>query len=340
MAHLSIGTTTRVAAAVVLTVCCAVACSSAPAKKTATQCRAAATHSAPTRTVSDAPPPVPETGAYLGAFSLDKPTFTQHQYLTSTAALEVAICRPLDIVHTYLQWDKPFPTESQLAASRRGQILLLSWTGTDMASMASGRDDAEIRTVAAEVASLRSPVFVELRWEMDRPNLRSIVGSPAVFIAAWDRARAVFAQAHVRNASWVWCPTATGFDRGDAPQYYPGGDEVDWICTDAYPTPGAPVEQLKTELATFLKWAEPQGKPLMLGEIGVPQNYPPDARADWISNAADFVKDTPQIKAVVYFNYNPVGHQATRDYRIEPGSRAAAALRALGADPWFNPKPG
>jgi hypothetical protein len=287
-------------------------------------------------TTRDAAPRVPTHGAYFGAFALTG-DFTQPSFIASVSQLQTEICRPLAIVHSYLRWTQQFPQQSQLKASRSGQTLLLSWTGTNLAEMASGADDAQIRAVADRVAALHSPVFVELRWEMDRPNLRGIVGSPATFISAWDHTRAVFAAAGVTNASWVWCPTAVGFDNGTAPAYYPGAKQVDWICTDAYPKPDGPVEQLSSELASFLKWAVPQGKPLMLGEIGVPESYSASNRTDWINNAAELVKDTPLIKAVVYFDYNPVGHAATRDYRIEPGTPAASALRTLAADPWFQP---
>ena len=36
------------------------------------------------------------------------------------------------------------------------------------------------------------------------------------------------------NVSWVWCPTAEGFGSGDAPDFYPGDDQVDWLCVDVY----------------------------------------------------------------------------------------------------------
>jgi hypothetical protein len=328
----------RLVAATVVLAAGVVGCSSAPKTvAVAVPCPASAQPPA-AAVVHDAAPAVPTHGAYFGAFTLAG-DFSQPSFASSVTDLQTEICRPLAIVHSYLQWKQPFPLASQLTASRSGQTILLSWTGTDLAAMASGADDTEIRAVAAQVASLHSPVFMELRWEMDRPNLRNIVGSPATFIAAWDHTRALFAQAKVHNASWVWCPTAVGFDRGTAPAYYPGASEVDWICTDAYPTPTGPVEQLSSELSSFLKWALPRGKPIMLGEIGVPESYSPSDRSDWINNAASLVKRTPLIKAVVYFDYNPVGHTADRDYRIEPGSAAAAALRALAADPWFNPLP-
>ncbi|HEX3823811.1 MAG TPA: hypothetical protein VHV79_05035 [Mycobacteriales bacterium] len=315
----------------------AVGCGGGGAAKTAakTPCPTSAQPSIAAKT-RDAPPRVPTHGAYFGAFALTG-DFSQPSYVASVAQLQTEICRPLAIVHSYLRWKQKFPQQSQLTASRAGQTLLLSWTGTNLAEMASGADDAEIREIAGEVAALHSPVFVELRWEMDRPNLRTIVGSPTTFIAAWDHTRAVFAAAGVSNASWVWCPTAVGFDDDSAPAYYPGAKEVDWICTDAYPKPDGPVEQLSSELASFLKWAVPQRKPIMLGEIGVPESYNASKRTGWIDNAADLVKDTPLIKAVVYFDYNPEDHPATRDYRIEPSSPAAGALRSLAADPWFQP---
>jgi hypothetical protein len=307
-------------------------------EKPTADCPAGVPKQAPTGSVRDVPPPVPKTGAYLGAFALGGSTFSQPAYVASTNALQTAICRPLDIVHSFLQWQRPFPGQSELTASRAGQIILLSWTGTDLAAMASGSEDQAIRTVARQIASLRSPVLLEFRWEMDRPNLTRVVHSAATFVAAWDHTREIFAQVGVHNVSWVWCPTAAGFARGAAPAYYPGASQVDWICTDAYPNPKVPFDPLQTELTPFLAWAKSQRKPLMVGEFGVPQSYSSDARRAWLTNASAFIKRTPQIKAAVYFDYNPIGHAATQAFRLEPGSSALSAFRALGADPWFRPK--
>lgn len=306
--------------------------------KAAAACPPGVPKPAPASRIHDQPAPVPSTGAYLGAFALGGSTFSQPAYIASTNALQTAICRPLDIVHSFLQWRRPFPAKSELTASRSGQIVLLSWTGTDLAAMASGSEDATIRTVAGQIASLHSPVLLELRWEMDRPNLARAVHSAATFVAAWDHTRQVFAGAGVHNVSWVWCPTAAGFARGAAQAYYPGAAQVDWICTDAYPSPKLPLDPLQTELTPFLAWAKSQGKPLMVGEFGVPQSYSPDERQAWLEHAAAFVKATPQIKAIVYFDYNPVGHARTQAFRLEAGSSALSAFRGLATDPWFRPK--
>jgi len=314
-----------------------VACGSGSAP-TASRCPQAIPKPVPSSELQDVAPPVPASGAYLGAFALDDGGFSQASYIRSINDLQAEVCRPFDIVHSFLQWNMPFPAASQLAASRAGQILLLSWTGTDTKAMASGADDTQIRAVAGEIASLHTPVFLELRWEMDRPNLGGMVHTPADFIAAWTHTRAVFAAAGVHNVSWVWCPTAAGFRTGAAQAFYPGAAQVDWVCADAYPQTDGAVESLQSAVTPFLDWAASQGKPAMLGEFGVPQSYSVNDRRTWLRDALSFAKRTPLLKALVYFDYDPAGHPANRTFRLAPGSAALAAFRALAADPWFRPK--
>jgi hypothetical protein len=282
-------------------------------------------------------PPVPTTGAYLGAYSLHGLAF-QQEYISSFAALQRTACRPLDIAHVYLRWNYPFPNESALDLARSGHYLLVSWTGTNIAEMASGQDDAIITSTAHQLASLKYPIFLELRWEMDRPNLASVVASPAAYIAAWDHVRQLFAAAGVHNTSWVWCPTAAGFATGRSQQYYPGDAEVDWVCADAYPSttlPDSPQQQLGPLLAPFLQWAAPHHKPVMIGEFGVPQRYTPDQRAQWLNGAQTALSAAP-IKAALYFDNNPYP-TAARSYEIGTNSTVVSAFRKLSTDSHFRP---
>jgi hypothetical protein len=288
-------------------------------------------------TAHPSPPPVPAAGAYLGAFSLHGLAFQQN-YVSSFANLQQTACRPLDIAHVYLRWTYPFPNTSALALARSGHYLLVSWTGTNIAEMASGRDDAIITSTAHQLASLGYPIFLELRWEMDRPNLASVVASPAAFIAAWDRVRDLFAAAGVHNASWVWCPTAAGFADGRSQQYYPGDDEVDWVCADAYPSttlPDSPEQQLGPLLAPFLRWAASRGKPAMIGEFGVPLRYTSEQRAQWFAGARSALSAAP-IKAALYFDDNPHPTPA-RSYEIGSDSTVVSAFRGLSTDRHFRP---
>jgi beta-mannanase len=188
-----------------------------------------------------------------------------------------------------------------------------------------------IRQRARAIKATGRKIFLEWRWEMDRPGLQVQIHSPASYIAAWDHIRAIFAQEHVTNVGWVWCPTAHGFATGQAAAYYPGNNEVDWVCADAYPGHG-PYRSFANVVAPFLSWASHHRKPVMIGEYGVPNTYGAQQRAQWLLNAASTVRDNPQVKALVYFDAN-----AKRAYSLGPGSPALEAFRRIAHFPYFNP---
>lgn len=283
-------------------------------------------------------PPVPDHGVYFGAWVHTRP-YTQAEQVVALQALQNVLGRRLDIVHTYLTWQGTFPTASDLAALRQGSMLLLSWTGTHSQGVASGRYDSVIRQRAREIKATGRPIFLEWRWEMNRPNLRGVVGTPAEYIAAWKHVRAIFAQQHVGNVAWVWCPTAKGFAAGgDAAAYYPGDAEVDWICADVYPGSG-PYRSFADAAGPFLGWASQHRKPVMIGEFGVPQRYGTQQRAQWLRAAAQTVRDDPQIKALVYFDSDPAGAAAANSLALEDGTAPMQAFKEIADSPYFNPRP-
>jgi hypothetical protein len=280
-------------------------------------------------------PAPPASGAYFGAW-VGPGVFTQANEVLAVEELQSRLGRKLAIVHTYLPWQAPFPTPSALTFLSQGSMLLISWAGTDTRQIASGADDSWIRTRARQIKALGKPVFLEWRWEMDRPNLRSQVHSGAEYVAAWDHIRAVFAQVGVANAAWVWCPTASGFSDGQAAAFYPGNDEVDWICADAYPAYGS-TESFAATVTAFLGWASHHDKPVMIGEFGVPQSDGASQRAQWLRAAGRVVMADRQIKALLYFDANPAGQGPQGSYSLTGDTAALSAFRAMAAQPYFNP---
>jgi hypothetical protein len=280
-------------------------------------------------------PQVPRSGDYLGGFSLTAaPTPTG--YLSSYHRLQRVACRSLDLAHVYLRWNYSFPNSVARSLVASHHYLLVSWTGTDLAQMASGALDAQITDRARQLASINAPIFLELRWEMDRPNLRSVVHSPATFIAAWQHTRQLFAAAGVRNVVWVWCPLSTGFQVGRAQAYYPGDDEVDWVCADAYPAspaPSRPFPSLASEIAPMLSFARQHDKPAMVGEFGIPQSYPADTRRAWLVAAAQTLAADRRIKAAGYFDYATAGTPSASDYALGAEPPVVQGFRALVDDP-------
>lgn len=282
-------------------------------------------------------PPTPRHGAYFGAWVRQGP-FTQPAQIAALDTLQGALGRRLDIVHTYLKWEATFPTESVRTALGQGSMLLLSWAGTNSEAVASGRYDSVIRQRALEIKATGKPIFLEWRWEMDRPNLTSLVGTPAEFIAAWRHIRAIFAQERVNNVAWVWCPTAKGFQAGgDAAAFYPGDSEVDWTCADVYPGPG-PYRSFSDAAGPFLSWASHHRKPVMIGEYGVPERYGPLLRAQWLRAAAHSAQADPQIKAMVYFDSDPVGALPGNSFALPYGTAPMQAFQAIANRPYFNPR--
>jgi hypothetical protein len=290
------------------------------------------------RGVSEPPgaPAIPPRGAYFGAW-VRQGAYTQPNQIVALQGLQAAVGRRLDIVHTYLTWQGPFPTLSDEMAVRQGSMLLISWTGTSSAAVVSGRYDGVIRQRALQIKAIGKPVFLEWRWEMDRPNLAGQVGNPAEYIAAWKHVRDIFAKEHVNNVAWVWCPTAKGFAQGgNAPAYYPGNSQVDWICADVYPGAG-PYRSFAEAAGSFLTWASHHRKPVMIGEFGVPQRYGPALRAQWLRAAAATVQADPQIKALVYFDADPAGAGLGNSTALDYGTPPMQAFRKIADSPYFNP---
>ncbi len=281
-------------------------------------------------------PPPPAHGAALGAL-VEPQQYDQAGRTEAVRSFEADLGRPLAIVHVYVRWARPLATASTLGWARSGRQLLVSWATTDIRQIASGHEDGTIATMAKQVKRLGVPLFLEPRWEMDRPNLSSVVHSAREFVAAWDRIRLIFAVQQVTNVSWVWCPTAKGFATHTAPAYYPGDDEVDWVCADAYPlspsTSGG-YEPLSDLLAAFLTWAAGHGKPVMIGEFGVPLSYG-DRRAAWLEQAARYVRTHPEIKALVYYDGPARRTNPIADYWLQSDPAAMRAFADLARDPYF-----
>jgi hypothetical protein len=278
---------------------------------------------------------LPPSGAYVGAWV--KPVKnTDQDRIEAVEQFERQAGRQLDIVHHYHTWDDFFPSEFDVHfAERPDTTLLLSWASADTREIVAGDYDRMIRLRAKDLRELKVPVLLQWRWEMDRPNLKSTVHDPEDYIAAWKRIRSLFHEEGADNVDWVWCPLSEGFGNGRAPQYYPGDDQVDWLCTDSYAV--EPTEPLRTGLEPFLAWAKGKDKPVMIGEFGT-QAGTRGARARWIADVGRLVKRNPQVKALLYFDSNVDRDGRTRDWSLQDHPEDVAAYGELMADPYFNPR--
>jgi Glycosyl hydrolase family 26 len=276
----------------------------------------------------------PDKGAYVGAWI--KPAELTHAgRLAAVDTLETDLGRPLRIITTYRRFEQPVGTSSDKVLLAQGATLMVSWATGDTRSILDGAYDRLIEQQALAIKKIRKPVLLRVRWEMDRPNLRATMWSGADYIAAWKYIRAVFDREKVTNVSWVWCPTAEGFQRGDAPQFYPGDDQVDWTCVDVYA--GATFQPIGQLMGPFLQWAAQHPKPIVVGEFGVAKAWGSAARAAWLADASRTFKANPQIKAVAYFESDPAGNGPKQQFQLTGDKPAFKAFARLTRDPYFNP---
>jgi hypothetical protein len=284
------------------------------------------------------PVAAPAVGAYLGAW-VRPAQLTQPQRIEAVSTLEGQLGRHLDIVNTYRRFDQDLLTESDLTFTQRGSTMMLSWAGGDTRAITMGHYDNVIRTGARAVKAYGKPLLLRFRWEMDRPGLAASMWSPADYIAAWKHVRAIFTAEGARNASWVWCPTNEGFVGGYAQPFYPGDDQVDWVCVDVYA--GSKFAPLGDLLRPFLEWsAQHPRKPIMIGEFGVARAWGPAQRAAWLRNAGLVFKANPQIRAALYFESDPDNGDGTpnNEFRVSDDPPVLAAFTELAREPYFNPK--
>jgi hypothetical protein len=289
---------------------------------------------------SAGPVAAPAGGAYLGAW-VKPPQLTEPQRIAAVSTLERELGRRLDIVNTYRRFDQDLLTDSDLTFTERGSTMMISWAGGDTRAVTMGRYDGVIRAGAVAVRNYGRPLLLRFRWEMDRPGLAASMWSPADFIAAWKHVREIFTAAGATNVSWVWCPTDEGFTGGYAAPFYPGDDQVDWVCVDVYAA--ARLSSIGDLLRPFLEWAANHPtKPIMIGEFGVARAWGTGPRIAWLRDAALVFKANPQIRAVLYFDSDPDNGDGSprQEFGVSDDPPVLAAFGELAREPYFNPRHG
>lgn len=285
---------------------------------------------------SGGPVRAPAAGALLGAWVRPK-RLTDVGRLDAIRGFEERLGRPLAIVNTYRRLHEDFATPSDRWFIDGGATLMISWAVGDTRSITLGSQDDLIRDRARKLRALRAPVLLRFRWEMDRPNLTASIWSPQDYIEAWRHTRRIFETEGARNVSWVWCPTAEGFQAGRAPAFYPGDDTVDWVCVDTYA--GGDLAPFSTLMQPFMTWAGAHPRPIVVGEFGIGRGWGPQTRAAWLREAFAFARTVPQIKAMAYFESDPDGRDDKRSFRLTDDPAALDAFTEAAHHPHFSPLP-
>jgi hypothetical protein len=284
-------------------------------------------------------------------------------------SLESSVGKHESIVHWGEPWMhgadmQPFQTEYFKRVRARGSIPMLTWgswdsdKGTDqpafrLAAIANGTYDGYITQWARDAKAWGQPFFLRFDHEMNGywqfPWAEQLNGNhPGDYVAAWRHVHDIFVQQGVTNATWVWCPNISGSTTTPLNSLYPGDAYVDWTCMDGYNwgDDGQNTWQSFGEVfggadfggynphSTYRELLDiAPSKPIMLGEVA--SSEAGGSKAGWITDMLGVQLPTnfPQVKAVVWTNWNDGDAHLT--WTIGSSASAASAFSSAIKSPVF-----
>ncbi len=254
---------------------------------------------------------------------------------------EASVGKPVSIVHFGQAWQldttmQPFPPRLFDTVREHGAIPMVNWGswrlgyGSEqpdyrLREISSGRYDAYITQWARSAKAWGKPFFLKFNHEMNGwwqfPWAEQINSNqPGDYVKAWHHVHDIFTREGVTNATWVWCPNVASARSTPFATLYPGDAYVDWTCLHGYNFGGTEWHNFSQIFSGYV--GNPYNsyqqlvnlapsKPMMLGEWG--SNEAGDGgvkKAAWIRDAlaVQIPYNYPQIKAVVWFNWNSNPH--------------------------------
>ena len=285
---------------------------------------------------------VPAHGALLGAFvEPDNNWAGNATAIADVQAFEALIGRPIVVDNHYYGWTDVFPSGLEQWDLRHRMAPLVTWYGTNLEKIESGRLDALIARRAAGLRDLGRPVFLRWGWEMNGnwyPHSGAQNGGAAgvaTFVRAWRHIHDVFDEVGARNVIWVWSPNFESVPNtrwNAAARYYPGDAYVDWVGVDAY---NWGTSQTWSHWRSLARLIEPvystyaARKPIMVAETASAEAG--GNKADWIRAAArELPSRFPDVKALLWFD-----DAKETDWRVNSSSTSLAAFRDLAHASYF-----
>jgi len=281
---------------------------------------------------------VPNAGALLGAYvNPDESWRGLEDDKQKVRGFEALIGRRLGIDMHYYRWEDAFPTALEEWDAAECRAPMVAWAGTDLAAIARGDHDAQIRARARAVKRFARPIFIRWAYEMngDWWNWATANTSrdPSTFVAAWRRIHRLFRSTGASNAVWVWSPNEASFPNepwNQPESYYPGDDVVDWVGIDGYNWGAVNASSGWRTFADIFRpvYTKYAGrKPVMVAETASTEAG--GDKAAWINTLhRSLAEEFPAVRALIWFH----SHKET-DWRVDSSPAALEAFRNLALDP-------
>lgn len=264
-----------------------------------------------------------------------------------TAELSRFASRP-DYVMFYRDLGRSFPRRGIDAVHSAGAVPIISlelgnWHQPKekfLPRIVAGEFDDAFTKWAKDAAADSRRVLLRFGFEANG-DWFSWGGQPDLYVAAWRRVHALFSEAGADNVKWVWSPNVVSIPRtkeNDLHHYYPGDDVVDWLGLDGYNFGEdydqwhgwESFEQIFGKVVADLAQRHPD-KPIMIAETGSAPGAP-GRKAEWIREAFASARKLPNVKAVIWFNYDK-RRGGELDWRVGSSADSLAAFNATFAAP-------
>ena len=268
--------------------------------------------------------------------------------------LESELGRKLAVVRVFKRWDAAFPTDYERWLRESGHTIFLSvaaqrldgsvvpWNAIADAQPGSSIYD-HLVSLANRVRGFGAQLYFSFDAEPETGNLGAM-GSPADFVAAWQRVVSIFRDQGADNALHV--PTFTAYTYGRTGSsgisaWYPGDEYVDALGADGYNffgcSPG-----LNGNWREFAEIFDPvrqfglahPTKPIIVAEWGsVEDPGSPGRKAQWITGARSTLQSPgwEQFAGALYWHSQTPGCEIWAD----TSQSSIDALAAMGTDPYF-----
>jgi hypothetical protein len=235
------------------------------------------------------------------------------------------------IVHRFYPWDGYVPTSEPDVD--RDSVLMVSWHGSAWGPINEGSADRNIASVAKKLAGMKRPILLRWAWEMNG-NWFEWDGThngqdPGDYVKAWRRIHRIFDDNGADNVAWVWSPnwnSQPGSSWNKVHNYYPGDAYVDWVGISGYNF----YNETPTTLFNSVARSYGARKPLILSETAAVQN-----KAKWIKQLSSWVKATPAVGAVVWFDTD-IQEGVPHNFRPDTDGDALAAYKAMANSARFS----
>jgi hypothetical protein len=257
--------------------------------------------------------------------------------------------RTVDVVHFADPWRSPaegglkwdgFGTGASYAVRARGAIPMKSMGQSPelVKEVLAGKHDTSIDQWAKDAAAYADLVMIRPWWEMNGLWFTKALGPE--YIQGWrylhSRIKAI-----ADNVLFIWCPNVIAGGIADPEPWYPGDEYVDWVGMDGY-SGQHPAKSYgwrsahKVFKSTYDRFQEfAAEKPVMICETAASEYG--GSKAVWTRNLLGEAvqEEMPQIRGMVWFNWN-IDHGVGRvDWPIESSPAAQAAFKAGIASSYY-----